>query len=108
MLTVGMGGDCRAGGRDFPPSPIIYVDYRQRGMNANSTPTIVMRSTEPAGDIVSAARGIFHELAPDVPVKFSTFADDMGGWLADRRFLLFLVGLFAAVSLILAAVCLYV
>jgi putative ABC transport system permease protein len=76
-------------------------------MNANSTPTIVMRSTEPAGNIVSAARGIFHELAPDVPVKFSTFADDMGGWLADRRFLLFLVGLFAAVALILAAVGLY-
>ncbi len=107
LTIVGIAGDVRARGLDFPPSPIIYVDYRQRGMNANSTPTIVMRSTEPAGDIVSAARGIFHELAPDVPVKFSTFADDMGGWLADRRFLLFLVGLFAAVALILAAVGLY-
>jgi putative ABC transport system permease protein len=107
LTIVGIAGDVRARGLDFPPSPIIYVDYRQRGMNANSTPTIVMRSTEPAGNIVSAARGIFHELAPDVPVKFSTFADDMGGWLADRRFLLFLVGLFAAVALILAAVGLY-
>jgi putative ABC transport system permease protein len=107
LTIVGIAGDVRARGLDFPPSPIIYVDYRQRGMNANSTPTIVMRSTEPAGDIVSAARGIFHELAPDVPVKFSTFADDMGGWLADRRFLLLLVGLFAAVALILAAVGLY-
>lgn len=107
LTIVGIAGDVRARGLDFSPSPIIYVDYRQRGMNSNSTPTIVIRSTEPAGDIVSAACGIFHELAPDVPVKFSTFADDMSSWLADRRFLLFLVGLFAAVALIVAAVGLY-
>ena len=86
LTIVGIVGDVRARGLDSPPSPIIYVDYRQRGINANSTPTIVMRSTEPAGDIASAARGIFHELAPNVPVKISTFADAMGGWLADRRF----------------------
>jgi ABC-type antimicrobial peptide transport system permease subunit len=76
-------------------------------MNNNSSPTIVMRSAAPAGEIVSAARGIFHDLAPDVPVKFSTFADEMGGWLADRRFLLLLVGLFAAAALGLAAVGIY-
>ncbi len=107
LTIVGIAGDVRARGLDSPPSPIIYVDYRQRGMNANATPTIVMRSTEQTDDIVSAARGIFHELAPDVPVKFSTFEDDLGSWLADRRFLLFLVGLFAAIALILAAVGLY-
>jgi len=57
--------------------------------------------------MVSAARGIFHDLAPDAPVKFSTFAEEMGGWLADRRFLLLLVGLFAAAALALAAVGIY-
>ena len=40
-------------------------------------------------------------------MKFSTFADEMGGWLADRRFLLLLVGLFAAAALSLAAVGIY-
>ncbi len=60
-------------------------------MNINSSPTVLMRSAAPVGEIVSAARGIFHDLAPDVPVKFSTFVDEMGGWLADRRFLLLLV-----------------
>src|SRR5262249_4796521 len=39
--------------------------------------------------------------------KFSTFADEMGGWLSDRRFLLLLVGLFAAAALALAAVGIY-
>ena len=107
QTIVGVVGDVRAQGLDFPPSPIIYMDYRQRGMNVNSSPTIVMRSAAPAGQIIFAARGIFHALAPDVPVKFSTFADEMGGWLADRRFLLFLVGLFAAAALALAAVGIY-
>jgi putative ABC transport system permease protein len=104
---VGIVGDVRAAGLDRPPSAIIYVDYRQRGLNANSSPTILMRSAAPPAEIVSAARGIFHDLAPDAPVKFSTFADEMGGWLADRRFLLLLVGLFAAAALALAAVGIY-
>lgn len=104
LTIVGIVGDVRARGLNFPPSPIIYVDYRQRGMNANSSPTIIMRSDAPTGEIVSSARDIFHELAPDVPVKFSTFAQEMGSWLADRRFLLLLVGLFGVAALALAAV----
>jgi putative ABC transport system permease protein len=107
LTIVGIVGDVRAAGLDRPPSLIIYVDYRQRGMNANSSPTILMRSAAPPAAIVSAARGIFHDLAPDAPVKFSTFADEMGSWLADRRFLLLLVGLFAAAALALAAVGIY-
>jgi putative ABC transport system permease protein len=59
------------------------------------------------GEIVSAARSIFHDLAPDAPAKISTFADEMGGWLADRRFLLLLVGSFAAAAMALAAVGIY-
>ena len=107
LTIIGIAGDVRARGLDSPPSPIIYVDYRQRGLNANSTPTILMRSPAPPRDIVSAARAIFHDLAPDAPVKFSTFADEMGGWLSDRRFLLLLVGLFAAAALALAAIGIY-
>ncbi len=107
ITIVGIVGDVRARGLDFPPSSIIYVDYRQRGMNANSSPTILVRSAAPAAEIVPAARSIFHDLAPDVPVKFSTLAHEMGGWLADRRFLLLLVGLFAAAAVALAAVGIY-
>jgi predicted permease len=107
VTVVGIVGDVQANGLDLPPSPIIYVDYRQRGMKANSSPTIVMRSAAPEGQIVAAARGIFHDLAPDVPVKFSTFRDEMNGWLASRRFLLLVVGLFAAAALTLAAIGIY-
>ncbi len=107
LTIIGVVGDVRASGLDAPPSPIIYVNYHQRGMNLNSSPTILIRSTAALGEIAPATRKIFHDLAPDVPVKFSTFADEMGGWLADRRFLLFLVGVFAAAALGLAAVGIY-
>jgi putative ABC transport system permease protein len=107
MTVVGVVGDVRAEGLNRPPSPIIYVDYRQRGMNSNSSPTILMRTAAPPAEIVSAAREIFHDLAPEAPVKFSTFAQEMGGWLADRRFLLLLVGLFAAAALALACIGIY-
>lgn len=107
LTIVGIAGDVRARGLNFPPSPIIYVDYRQRGMNFNSSPTIIMRSDAPTGEIVASARDIFHELAPEVPVKFSTFSQEMGGWLADRRLLLLLVGVFGVAALVLAAVGIY-
>jgi predicted permease len=107
LTIVGIVGDVLARGLNLPPGPIIYVNYRQRGMKANSSPTIVMRGAAPAGAIVSAARSVFRDLAPDVPVKFSTFEDEIGGWLADRRFLLLLAGLFSAVALALAAVGIY-
>jgi ABC-type antimicrobial peptide transport system permease subunit len=76
-------------------------------MNLNSTPTILLRTTALEGAIISPARDIFHELAPEAPVKFSTFTEQMGNWLASRRFLLLLVGLFATAALVLAAVGLY-
>lgn len=107
LTIVGVVGDVRARGLDAPPDSVIYFDYRQRGMNLNATPTILLRSTAPASQIASPAREIFRELAPDVPVKFSTYAEQMDNWLADRRFLLLLVGLFAAAALVLAAVGLY-
>jgi putative ABC transport system permease protein len=76
-------------------------------MKANSSPTIIMRSAAPVAEIVPLARGIFRDLVHEVPVKFSTFENEMGGWLANRRFLLVLVALFAAAALVLAAVGIY-
>lgn len=107
LRIIGVAGDVRASGLNAPPSPIIYVDYRQRGLQANSSPTVLIRSAAPTGQIVPAARSILRELAPEAPAKFSTFEDEMDGWLADRRFLLLLVGFFAAAALALAAVGLY-
>lgn len=107
LTVVGVVADVRARGLDAPPGPVIYVDYRQRGLNLNSTPTLLIRAAAPPSAIVPQARAILRELAPELPVKFATFEETMDGWLADRRFLLLLVGVFAAAALLLAAIGLY-
>jgi putative ABC transport system permease protein len=107
LTVVGIVGDVRARGLDAPSSAVVYVDYRQRGMNPNSSPIVLVRSTVPEGEMVSAARGVFHNTIPDVPLKFSTFEAKMGGWLADRRFLLVLVGAFGTAALVLGALGIY-
>jgi putative ABC transport system permease protein len=107
LTIVGVVGDIRAEGLDQPPSDIIYVDYRQRGLGFNSSPAIVLRIALPAGTIVPAARAAFRQLDPDIPVQFSTFAEALGGWMAEKRFLLLLAGVFAGAALLLAAVGIY-
>jgi putative ABC transport system permease protein len=107
LTIVGVVGDIRAEGLDQPPSDIIYVDYRQRGLGFNTSPAIVLRTALPAGAIIPAARTAFRRLDPDIPVQFSTFAEALGGWLAEKRFLLLLAGVFAGAALLLAAVGIY-
>jgi putative ABC transport system permease protein len=107
LTIVGVVGDIRAEGLDQPPTPIIYVDYRQRGLGVNSSPAIILRTALPASAIVPSARSIFHDLDPNIPVQFSTFAEALGGWMAERRFLLLLAGVFAGAALALAAVGIY-
>jgi len=107
LTIVGVVGDIRAEGLDQPPTPIIYVDYRQRGLGVNSSPAIILRTALPASSIVPSARGIFHNLDPNIPVEFSTFAQALGGWMAEKRFLLLLAGVFAGAALALAAVGIY-
>ncbi|HEY3740638.1 MAG TPA: ABC transporter permease, partial [Bryobacteraceae bacterium] len=72
LAIVGIVADVRAAGLDRPPSPVVYVDYHQRGQNANSTPTILLRASGlPPAEIMASARAVFHDVIPDVPVKFS-------------------------------------
>ena len=106
LTIIGVVGDIRAEGLDKPMTHMVYVDYRQRGLG-NGAPAIVLRTALPSGAIVPTARAIFHQLDPNIPLEFSTFAEALGGWTAQKRFLFLLAGLFAAVALTLAAVGLY-
>jgi predicted permease len=107
LTIVGIVGDVRARGLDAPPPPVIYVNYRQRGLKSGSLPAVVARGAIRPTDLTASARAVFADLVPDSPVKFSTFAGEMRVWLSDRRFVLLLVGTFAAAALLLAAVGIY-
>ena len=107
LTIVGVVGDIRADGLDQPTASVIFVDYRQRGLGVNSSPALVLRTTLPPRAVVPAARDIFHQLDPNIPVEFSTFAEALGSWTAPQRLLFLLAGVFAGAALLLAAVGIY-
>ncbi|HEV2182794.1 MAG TPA: ABC transporter permease [Candidatus Acidoferrales bacterium] len=107
LTIVGVVGDIRAQGLDQPASPVIFVDYRQRGLGGNSAPAIVLRSSLPPSAVIPSVRTIFRQLNPNIPVEFSTYVEALGGWMAQRSFLLLLAGVFAGAALLLAAVGIY-
>ena len=56
------------------------------------------------GLVTSAAREILHELNPEIPPRFRTFSQIYSASLGSRRFNVILVGCFAMLALVLAAV----
>src|SRR4029077_844897 len=112
--VVGVVGDVKLDGLDQArPSTILYMPLGQVSTPANggwqSFPmTLVVRSsTNPAG-IVSAVSNAVHEVDRDIPVRDVYTMDDLvANSLSQRRFNMFLLGAFAGLALLLAAVGIY-
>ena len=104
---VGVVGDERFEGPDQPVTPVVYFPYQQTPDTAFS---VVVRTQVPPLSLTSAVRAEAAALDPDLPVyDISTInliaANSTAVFL--RRYVLLLVGGFAAVALLLAAVGLY-
>ena len=98
LRVVGVVGDIRHGGLDTEARPTIYTNTRQRPPVSF---TVVMDAGSPQA-VMAAARRITHELAPDVPPRFSTMGEVFRGSVADRRSNLLLLSVFGASALALA------
>ena len=99
LTIVGIVGDVHEYGLDAPPRPTVYVDLYQRPHPAI---TITMLTDADPQMVTSAARGILHDLNPEIPPKFRTFAQVYSASLGSRRFNLILIAFFGAVALLLA------
>ncbi len=99
LTIVGTVGDVREYGLDAPPRPTVYVDLFQRPRAAI---TVTMLSNADMQLVTSAARGILHDLNPEIPPTFRTFSQIYSASLGSRRFNLILIGFFAIVTLLLA------
>jgi putative ABC transport system permease protein len=64
--------------------------------------TITMLSNADTQLVTSAARGILHDLNPEIPATFRTFYQVYADSLGSRRFNLLVIGLFAMTALLLA------
>jgi predicted permease len=101
MEIVGVVGDTRWQDPTQPPPPVFYTPPTQRWGNSLS---ILARTSLDQTSLASTLRTILHEANPTVPVKFETLEELFDATLAYPRFRTQVIGLFAGVAALLAAV----
>jgi putative ABC transport system permease protein len=102
---VGVVGDVKHQNLQGPAQPEIYFPQAQMPMSAL---TVVMRATGDLRALQNAVPGVVHSVDKNAPVfGVRTVEELVGRSVAAPRFNTMLLGLFAAVALILTAVGLY-
>jgi putative ABC transport system permease protein len=105
VTIVGVVGDIKSDGFEAPSVPHIYVAL---GQFAPVNAVVFLRSK---GDVEQLGEAVRHEVEsvdPNVPVHSISAMDQIiARSVADRRFSLELLGVFAAVALLLAAIGIY-
>jgi putative ABC transport system permease protein len=101
LTIIGVVGDARNTNLETRPVATVYVNYRQRPWRS-TTFAAVLRSTAPAATVMASARRVLHDLDPTVPPKFDRFREVFAASLANRRFVVMMVALFAGTALVLA------
>jgi putative ABC transport system permease protein len=103
--VVGVTADIRSTSLDKDPVLIIYVPYWQR---PRLSAALLVRTTMDPRGIAAGVREAIHQVDADVPVpKMQTLEEVMANSVAQRRFQMMLVMLFAAAALALAGFGIY-
>jgi putative ABC transport system permease protein len=109
---VGVVGNVKHSGPDTPAKPEVYLPYLQP-LFAPATSVIgpmylVVRSATPPSGLTAAVRGEIASLDPNQPVSnVKTMEERLSTAVAQRRFNMLLLGIFAGVALLLASIGIY-
>jgi putative ABC transport system permease protein len=102
---IGVVADVKNSGLDSEVKPVIYVSYLQAPWPAMS---LVARTTREPLDMVSAVRGQLLAIDKDQPIyNVQSMEQLMADSVAQPRLTMLLLGIFAAVALILAGTGIY-
>jgi putative ABC transport system permease protein len=102
---VGMVGDTRHFGLDRETNPEIYLPYLQ---DSNLVMSLVVRSGSDPTSLTSAIRNQVRAMEPNEPVNQIVMMDErLSDSVAPRRFQMLLLGVFAALGLVIATVGIY-
>jgi putative ABC transport system permease protein len=105
VTIVGVVGDIKSDGFEAPSVPHIYVAL---GQFAPVNAVVFLRSTTNVEHLGEAVRHEVENVNPNVPVhSISSMDQIIARSVADRRFALELLGVFAMVALLLAAIGIY-
>jgi putative ABC transport system permease protein len=102
---IGVVGDVHQIGLDTAPEPSVYWPHPELVMSAM---TVIVRTANDPLALVSAAHSEMQKLDPELPMAAVATMDQLlADSLSRSRFTMLLLGIFAAVALLLAAVGIY-
>jgi putative ABC transport system permease protein len=102
LEVIGVVGDVHGSGLEKAPQQVVYLPYWYRGRSATA---LIVRTAMDPKSIAGAVRAELHKLDPELPVpQFRTMQDIVSASVAERKFQLSLVLVFAGVALMLACV----
>jgi predicted permease len=108
FTIVGVAEDVKQGGLDAEPGTELYFNYEQRPRITRFAPgemNVVMRTRRPSDALAPQIRRAVSATDPALPiVRLRTMEEVFGDSVTRQRFLSQLLGIFAVVALVLAAV----
>ena len=108
MTIVGVVGNVKQVALDKPSEPSVYVPYAQLNVNWERWMTLVLRSKSDSGGVVAAVKKAVWSVDSQIPVnQVQTMDHLLAESLAERRFNMLLLALFAGLALGLTAVGVY-
>ncbi len=106
LTIVGVVGDVHQTGLDRNPSATVYVNVAQRPIAASQF-NVVVRSELPLASVLPMLRERLERTVAEMPYALQPLSQVRSASLAQRRFHLVLLGVFAGTALLLAATGLY-
>jgi putative ABC transport system permease protein len=107
MTIVGVVGDVRQAGLTRDPEPEVFVPFAQHVTGRLAFPNLLVRGAGDPKALASAVREVVRKLDKNVPVEFATMDALVADSVAQQRFQMRLLALFAGLALALAAVGIY-
>jgi putative ABC transport system permease protein len=109
LTIVGVVDDVRQNGLTATPSPAIYQPYLQASQPFFlAHMTFVVRTAADPATVASGLRAALREIDPDLPAQsIATMQDVIAGTTAEPRFQSRLLGAFAVLAVLLAAIGIY-
>ena len=97
MTIVGVVGDARERNPGLEPMPDCYMPYRQHPYNGNTLNVVVRTESDPMA-LATPLRRAAAEIAPEVPVAFTTMEATVAKRMAEPRFRALLFAVLAAIA----------
>jgi putative ABC transport system permease protein len=108
MTIVGVAADVKDFSLDEPTDPAVYTPFSQSEQVWRRWMTLVLRTSGPVPGLVDEVKKQVWSVDSQIPVSdILSMEDIMAVSLAQQRFSMLLLALFAALALILAAVGIY-